>query len=143
MSEFGYLSKAREKQIARFLDGLIDFDELLKSKKKFLGLINVGSLIERKDRVLFEFMIAYLDDNILAKSMNEDLKVKIDKFYTLLENRDITGFIEYSSSILATVIDIPVISYEEEFFKSILMFTSGIINKSLEKVREISNKSEE
>lgn len=143
MSELGYLSKAREKQIAKFLDGLIDFDELLKSKKKFLGLINVGSLIERKDRVLFEFMIAYLDDNILAKSMNEDLKVKIDKFYTLLENHDITGFIEYSSSILATVVDIPVISYEEEFFKSILMFTSGIINKSLEKVREISNKSEE
>lgn len=143
MSELGYLSKTREKQIAKFLDGLIDFDKLLKSKKKFLGLINVGSLIERKDRVLFEFMIAYLDDNILAKSMNEDLKVKIDKFYTLLENHDITGFIEYSSSILATVVDIPVISYEEEFFKSILMFTSGIINKSLEKVREISNKSEE
>lgn len=143
MGDNGFLTKEMEKEISKFLDGLVDFDAIFKSKRKLFGLISIGSLLERKDRMLFELMIAYLDDEVVGKTANTELKIKINEFYSLLKNRDINGFIEYCSKQLATVVDIPFIDYEEQVFKSVLMFTSGIINKSLEKVKEISEKAEE
>ena len=142
MGDNGFLTNAMEKDIAKFLDGLVDFDKLLKSKKIIFGLISIGSLLERKDRALFEFMVAYLDDEIVCKTANTELKIKVNEFYILLKNRDVNGIIEYSSKQLATVVDIPFIDYEEQVFKSVLMFTSGIINKSLDKLKEISEKAE-
>ena len=113
MGDNGFLTNAMEKDIAKFLDGLVDFDKLLKSKKIIFGLISIGSLLERKDRALFEFMVAYLDDEIVGKTANTELKIKVNEFYILLKNRDVNGIIEYSSKQLARIVTL--LSLEEKY----------------------------
>jgi len=107
MSNLGYLSEKREKQLAKFLDASIDFDKLFGEKKVLFGLIRIGSVIEKNDRKLFLTTISYLDDYFIGKNPNEVVVKEIEEIFVLLEEKNITGFIDKISILLANIIDTP------------------------------------
>lgn len=143
MSDLGYLSAKRERQLARILDASIDFDVLLKGKKKFLGVINVGSVLERNDRTLFRIMIAYLDDNILGENAKPEQIEVIEKAITLLENHDFSGFIDYVSNLIIEGIDVSFVSNNKILFIGILQTLSGIVSKVVAKIDELNEKADQ
>lgn len=142
MSNLGNLSEKREKQLAKFLDAMIDFDELLGSKTILFGLVKIGPLIEKKDRVIFLTVISYLDDYFIGRNPKQEVVNEIESIFILLENKDINGFVEKVSGILAGIIDIPLVDYDKQIFTSILSLMNGIIGHTIDKVKAITAKAD-
>lgn len=142
MSDKGYLSNKRERQLAKILDGLFDFNDKLKGKKIFWGLINIGSVLESNDYKLFLFTIRILDDGILAKGMNLQAAAILDKALSFLENKDIDGFNSYVADLLSGAIDIPLVTFEREIFLSVLNLFKNLIAITLTKVDEAIAKAD-
>ena len=78
MSNIGYLSEKREETITKILDALIDFDELLKNQKKILGIFSLGHFMEKNDRKIFKSMLTILDDKVIGKNPNQEIKDEIE-----------------------------------------------------------------
>lgn len=143
MSDSGYLSARREKQLAKILDASIDFDKLLQGKKKFLGIINIGSALERNDRRLFQILIAYLDDNILGDNAAPETITSIETAISILENHDIAGFIDYVAELAAGKINLPIFGHDKTLFVLALQMLAGIIGKAVAKIEELNDKANE
>jgi len=142
MSDRGYLSNKRERQLAKILDGLFDFNSKLKDKKIFWGLINIGSVLENNDYKLFLFAIRILDDGILAKGMNLQAAAILDKALSFLEAKDIEGFNNYVADLLSGVVDIPLVTFEKEIFLSVLNLFKNLLGVALSKIDEALAKAE-
>lgn len=142
MSNLGYLSEKREKQLAKFLDAMIDFDKLLGSNTVLFGLIKIGPLIEKKDRMLFLTSISYLDDYFIGKNPKQEVVDEIESIFILLENKDINGFVDKVSVILTGLVDIPLIDYDKQIFTGILSLMNGIIGRTIDKVKAITAKAD-
>jgi len=136
MSDKGYLLEKRENQIAKLLDTAIDFDDLLKDKKKFLGIINIGNFLERNDRKIFKALIQLLDDHCLGKNPDQDKVDAIEKAFQYIENGDIQGFADHVAGVLSGEIDIPYVDYDKQVFLSVLMLFNGIIGKAISKIND-------
>lgn len=142
MSNIGYLSEKREETIAKILDALIDFDELLKNQKKIFGIFSLGHFMEKNDRKIFKSMLTILDDKVIGKNPNQDVKDFIDKSLSFLENKDIVGFDNYVSGILEGVIETPFPISEKQIFISVLTMFNGLIGKAIEKVEVLIAKAD-
>ena len=142
MSNIGYLSEKREETITKILDALIDFDELLKNQKKILGIFSLGHFMEKNDRKIFKSMLTILDDKVIGKNPNQDVKDFIDKSLSFLENKDIVGFDNYVSGILEGVIETPFPILEKQIFISVLTMFNGLIGKAIEKVEVLIAKAD-
>lgn len=142
MSNIGYLSEKREETIAKILDALIDFDELLKNQKKIFGIFSLGHFMEKNDRKIFKSMLTILDDKVIGKNPNQDVKDFIDKSLSFLENKDIVGFDNYVSGILEGVIETPFPILEKQIFISVLTMFNGLIGKAIEKVEVLIAKAD-
>jgi len=137
MSNLGYLSEKREAQLAKILDASVNFDELLKNKKKFLGVINIGSVLERNDRKIFKLLIVYLDDSVIGVKVNSEKSVALEVAIEFLEKGDIQGFANHVAGILSGEIDIPYIDFDKQIYLSVLMLFNGIIWKAIIKVEKL------
>lgn len=142
MSNIGYLSEKREETIEKILDALIDFDELLKNQKKIFGIFSLGHFMEKNDRKIFKSMLTILDDKVIGKNPNQDVKDFIDKSLSFLENKDIVGFDNYVSGILEGVIETPFPILEKQIFISVLTMFNGLIGKAIEKVEVLIAKAD-
>lgn len=142
MSNIGYLSEKREETIAKILDASIDFNELLKNQKKILGIFSLGHFMEKNDRKIFKSMLTILDDKVIGKNPNQDVKDFIDKSLSFLENKDIVGFDNYVSGILEGVIETPFPILEKQIFISVLTMFNGLIGKAIEKVEVLIAKAD-
>ena len=142
MSNIGYLSEKREETIEKILDALIDFDELLKNQKKIFGIFSLGHFMEKNDRKIFKSMLTILDDKVIGKNPNQDVKDFIDKSLSFLENKDIVGFDNYVSGILEGVIETPFPISEKQIFISVLTMFNGLIGKAIEKVEVLIAKAD-
>lgn len=142
MSDKGYLKEKRENAIAKFLDGAIDFDELLKGKKKILGIFSVGNFLERNDRKIFKFLLATLDDHVIGDNPNEKVVVEIEKVFAMLEAKDVDGFVAYVSGLLADEINTPFEGFEKQIYVGVLSTFSGIIGRAIDKAIEVAEKAE-
>lgn len=135
MSDKGYLKEKRENAIAKFLDGAIDFNELLKGKKKILGIFSFGSFLEKNDRKIFKFLLATLDDHVIGKDPNENVVAEIETMLTYLENEDVQGFSDYAAGVLSGLITTPFEAYEKQIFISVLMMFNALIGKAVDKIQ--------
>lgn len=142
MSDAGYLTSKREGVIAKILDSAIDFDELLKNKKKLFGIFNLGNFMERNDRKIFKAMLSILDDKVIGANPNQEIKDEIDKALGFLENKDIDGFNLYVASVLENRINTPFGIMERQIFLSVLMMFKGLIGKAIEKVEILIAKAD-
>ena len=142
MSNIGYLSEKREETIAKILDASIDFNELLKNQKKILRIFSLGHFMEKNDRKIFKSMLTILDDKVIGKNPNQDVKDFIDKSLSFLENKDIVGFDNYVSGILEGVIETPFPISEKQIFISVLTMFNGLIGKAIEKVEVLIAKAD-
>ena len=142
MSNIGYLSEKREETIAKILDASIDFNELLKNQKKIFGIFSLGHFMEKNDRKIFKSMLTILDDKVIGKNPNQDVKDFIDKSLSFLENKDIVGFDNYVSGILEGVIETPFPILEKQIFISVLTMFNGLIGKAIEKVEVLIAKAD-
>jgi len=142
MSNLGYLSEKRERQLAKFLDASIDFDELFGEKKILFGLIRIGSIIEKNDRKLFLTAVSYLDDYFIGKNPNEVIVKEIEEIFNLLEEKNVIGFIDKVSELFACIVDIPIIESEKQIFAGLLSIMSGIIGNTIDKIKNITAKAD-
>lgn len=142
MSNLGYLSEKREKQLAKFLDATIDFDKLFGSQTILFGLIRIGSFIEKRDRMLFLSAISYLDDYFIGKNPKQEVVKEIENIFVLLENRDINGFTDAVSEILTGIVDIPLVECDKQIFTGLLSLMNGIIGRTINKVKSITAKAD-
>ena len=142
MSDAGYLTSKREETISKILDASVDFTDLLKSQKRILGIFSLGNFMERNDRKIFKAMLSILDDKVIGKNPNQDVKDFIDKSLSFLENKDIVGFDNYVSGILEGVIETPFPILEKQIFISVLTMFNGLIGKAIEKVEVLIAKAD-
>ena len=142
MSDAGYLSIKRDETISKILDASVDFTDLLKSQKRILGIFSLGNFMERNDRKIFKAMLSILDDKVIGKNPNQDVKDFIDKSLSFLENKDIVGFDNYVSGILEGVIETPFPILEKQIFISVLTMFNGLIGKAIEKVEVLIAKAD-
>lgn len=142
MSNAGYLTEKREETIAKFLDASIDFGDLLKDRKQILGIFNLGNFLERNDRKIFKTMLAILDDKVIGKDPNQEVKDSIDKALSFLENGDVVGFDNYVAGVLENVITTPFGVIERQIFLSVLMMFNGLIAKALVKIEAKINEAD-
>lgn len=141
MSNKGYLSERREKQLAKILDAAVDFDEILKTKK-ILGVIKIGNVLERHDRQLFQFLIATVDDSLIGKDADSTKVEMFEKAISFLENEDYQGFADHVAGILEGTIDIPYIDYDRQIYLAVLMLFNGIMGKCIDKIEKLIAKAE-
>jgi len=142
MSNAGYLTEKKEETIAKFLDVSIDFGDLLKDQKKILGIFNLGNFLERNDRKIFKMMLAILDDKVIGKNPNQEVKNSIDKALSFLENGDVVGFDNYVAGVLEEIIETPFGVIEKQIFLSVLMMFNGLIAKALVKIEATIDKAD-
>lgn len=142
MSNAGYLTEKREETISKFLDASIDFGSLLKDQKKILGIFNLGNFLERNDRKIFKTMLAILDDKVIGKDPNQEIKDSIDKALSFLEDGDVVGFDNYVAGVLENVIETPFGVIERQIFLSVLMMFNGLIAKALVKIEAKINEAD-
>jgi hypothetical protein len=135
MGDGGFLSKKRELAIAKFLDAEVDCNKLFGEKKLF-GLIRIGNYMERNDRKIFQFGVAILDDKILSKNATPERIAAIEKALTMLENHDVSGFIDYIAGVFSGIIDIPYTTSEKQLFLGVFMLFSGMINRTIEAIEK-------
>jgi len=137
MSNSGYLSEKREAQLAKIIDASVNFDELLKNKKKFLGVINIGSVLERNDRKIFKLLIAYLDDNVIGVEAKPEKVAALEIAIEFLEKGDVQGFANHVAGILSGKINIPYVDFDKQIYLSVLMMFNGIIGKAVLKIEKL------
>lgn len=137
MSDAGYLTNKREETIAKILDAAVDFNELLKNQKKVLGVFSIGNFMEKNDRKIFKAMLAILDDKVIGKNPNEEVKNEIDTALAFLESKDFIGFDNYVAGVLENRIVTPFASYERQIFTSVLMMFNGLIGKAVERIKTL------
>lgn len=142
MSNAGYLTNKREAVISKILDEVIDFNELFKNRKKILGLFSLGKFMERNDRKIFMVILSILDDKVIGKNPNQNVKDTIDKALSFLENKDIVGFDNYVSEVLEGIIKTPFPTLEKQIFISVLTMFNGLIGKAVEKVEILIAKAD-
>lgn len=142
MSDAGYLTNRREETIAKILDASIDFDELLKNQKKILGIFSLGHFMEKNDRKIFKSMLAILDDKVIGKNPNQEIKDEIEKALTYLELKDFIGFDNYVAGILENRITTPFALIERQLFISVLTMFNGLIGKAIQKVEVLIAKAD-
>ena len=87
-------------------------------------------------------MLTILDDKVIGKNPNQDVKDFIDKSLSFLENKDIVGFDNYVSGILEGVIETPFPILEKQIFISVLTMFNGLIGKAIEKVEVLIAKAD-
>ena len=145
MSDKGYLSSRTEKRWAKALDGFFDFSTINKEIKILWGVVNikVGNTIERNDYRAFLWLIALIDDAIVGKNPNPEIKKVLDDVLGFLEAKDIAGFNEYLGGILAGKINIPLVENDKAFFIQTLSMFNALLNFALTKVDEAIQKAEE
>jgi len=142
MSDTGYLTERREDLIAKILDSAIDFNDLLKSQKKVFGIFSLGKFMERNDRKIFKSMLTILDDKVIGKNPNQEVKNIIDKTLSFLENKDFIGFDNYVAGVLEGVIETPFPLIEKQLFISVITMFNGLISKAIVKIEELITKAE-
>lgn len=136
MSAQGYLSDKREAQIAKILDASIDFNDLLKNKKKVLGVFSLGNFMERNDRKVFKALITILDDKLIGTNPQPEIVAAIEGALALLESKNFGGFSTYMADVLSEEIDTPFEGFEKQIFTSVLLMFNGLIGKAVEKIEE-------
>ena len=145
MSDRGYLSTKTEKRWARALDGFFDFSTIKKEIKILWGIVNikVGNTIERNDYKAFLWLISLIDDAIIGKNVNPDIKKILDNVLSFLEAKDLDGFNNYIAEIIAGKVDIPLVENDKAFFVQTLSMFNALLNFALSKVDEAIQKAEE
>lgn len=141
MSE-GYLSKKREAQLAKMLDGAIDFNKLFPNRK-FLGIVSVGNFLERKDRKLFEMLISVLDDKVIGKTPNPETVDLIEKAISLLETQNFPDFSVFAAELLSDKINTPFEAYEKQLFTSVIMMFNALLMKVVERAYQMTEKADD
>lgn len=136
MSDKGYLSNRLENAIAKLLDDKIDFDEIFKGKK-LLGVITIGSLLEKRDRKLFKSMISFIDDNCIGKNPNAEIKSEIDLIVGYIETSNVQAFSDHVADILEQKINLNLGSYERQIYLGFLMLFNGFIGKLFTKIETL------
>lgn len=142
MSDTGYLTERREDLIAKILDSAIDFNDILKSQKKVFGIFSLGKFMERNDRKIFKSMLAILDDKVIGKNPNQEVKDIIDKTLSFLENKDFIGFDNHVAGVLEGVIETPFPLIEKQLFISVITMFNGLINKAIVKIEKLITEAE-
>lgn len=142
MSNAGYLSEKREETIAKILDASIDFNELLKNQKKILGIFSLGHFMEKNDRKIFKSMLTILDDKVVGKNPNQEIKDEIEKALSFLELKDFIGFDNYVAGVLENTINTPFPLIERQLFISVITMFNGLIGKAVEKVEVLIAKAD-
>jgi hypothetical protein len=141
MSEQGYLSKKRTAQLAKLMDGAIDFNKLFPNRK-ILGVFSVGHFLERKDRKLFETLIDVLDNKLIGKNPNAEVVEIIEKVLTLLENKDFGELSVFTSGLLSERIQTPFEAFEKQIFTSVILMFNGMLGKVVDKAYELTEKAD-
>lgn len=129
MSDKGYLSNRIENALAKLADDGINFGE----KRILFGLIK----IEDKDRKAFKFAIEFLDDKVIGKNPNLEVKSEIDLVVSFIETKNVQGFIDHVADLLSGIIKLDLGSYERQIYLGLLMSISGFIGLSFEKAQKL------
>lgn len=129
MSDKGYLSNRIENAAAKLADDGIDFGE----KRILFGLIK----IEDKDRKAFKLAIEFLDDKVIGKNPNLEVKAEIDLIVSFIETKNVQGFIDHVADLLTGVIKLNLGSYERQIYLGFLMLISGFIGQTFEKTQKL------
>lgn len=129
MSDKGYLSNRIENTLAKLADNAVDFDE----KKKLFGLFK----LEKNDFKLFKAAISFLDDKVIGKNPNTEIKSEIDLVLSFIESGNVQGFIDHVADLLTGAIKLNLGSYERQIYLGALMLASGFIGKTFEKAQKL------
>jgi len=136
MGDKGYINAKREKKLAKALDGFFDFRKMLGNRKLLFGIINVGNTLERNDYGIFLTLIRVLDDGIIGKNMNIQAAAVLDRALTFLEEKDLDGFNDYVSGVLAGKIDIPLINNDKLAFLAVLNAMKSLLNLAIDRFNQ-------
>lgn len=131
MSE--YTTKELIEDASKILDAAIDFNKIFPNKK-ILGIIKIGSVLERYDRKLFKLGLTCL---VESAKKQEEPKIYLDeitKAFGYLRNQDIQGFSDYVAGVLAGEINIPFIEYDKQIYLGILMTFNGYLGKVIKHI---------
>lgn len=129
MSDKGYLSNRIENTIAKLADDAIDFDE----KKKLFGLFK----LEKNDFKLFKAAISFLDDKVIGKNPNVEIKAEIDLVLSFVETKNVQGFMDHVADLLTGAIKLNLGSFERQIYLGFLMLANGFIGQTFEKVNKL------
>lgn len=129
MSDKGYLSNRIENLLAKLADDAIDFDE----KKKLFGIFKV----EKNDFKWFKSAIAFLDDKVIGKNPNAEIKAEIDLVLSFVETKNVQGFIDHVADLLTGIVKLNLGSYERQIYLGLLMTASGFIGQTFEKAQKL------
>jgi hypothetical protein len=143
----GIFTEKEEVQIAKFVDNLIDFNELL-GKKKIMLVVKIGKFIEKRDDKLIQKALAYVDDNIINEKVSQetiDILIKTKEF---MIGQDTEGLASYLSKTIAGKVNfLDNDESEEKLIYGVLIALSGLLDKMVSAVNgtdsEVSTKSME
>jgi hypothetical protein len=144
----GLFRKGEELEIAKFLDGLGDFNKFLKPFKLSVLGINIsgwiGKKLEKNDRDIFLWFIQWLDNKIIAKKVSSDTTNVLKKIKGFILVKDIDGLIQYVSESLPAKLNIlPSDTAEELAIKGILTTVYSLVKVQTEKIYDFFNEKVE
>ena len=131
MSDKGYLSNKIENALAKLMDDKIDFKE----KHILFGLIN----LEKNDRKLFKTIISLIDDKVIGKNPNAEIKAEIDQIIVFIWDNDVQGFIDHVADLLTDSIKLNLGSYERQIYLGFLMLASGFIGNTFNEIKTFTD----
>lgn len=144
----GLLRKGEEIEVAKFLDGLGNFKDILKPFKLSVLGINIsgwiGKKLEKNDRDIFLWFIQWLDNKVIAKKVSEDTTNVLKKLKEYILVKDIDGLIKYVSESLPKKLNILHSDTAEELaIKGILTTVYSLVKVHTEKIYDFFNEKVE
>ncbi len=132
----GIFTESEVESMAKFLDSLIDFNELL-GDKKVLIIVKLGKLVEKNDRQLFREALSYVDDSIVNAKISDNLKEILVSVKGHIIARDIEGLSRYlSEKIAENVSFLSTDEAEEKVIYGALTMLSGLLSTVLDAAAE-------
>ncbi len=137
--EKGIFLSSEEKELAKFLDGLINLSDLI--KKKFLGIFSIGKWMEKNDRAAWKAIIAWIDDCYLDGKLSDTTIAAIKDMKNYVIQNDIDGFNSYLSTFISQRVEFLNSDTAEErtilgALTTLSGLTDNITNKIVEKFKE-------
>lgn len=130
--EKGIFLVKEEESIAKFLDSLIDFNEMLGNKRVLL-VVKLGKFLERKDRKLIQAGLAYIDDAVIEKKVSEETKDLLIKVKDFIIAQDLDGLSTCLAKEVATRVKfLSDDATEEKVILGALTMVSGLLSSVLE-----------
>lgn len=133
MSDKGYLTNKVENALAKLADDAIAFDE----SKKLFGLFS----FEKNDRKAFKSIISFIDDKVLGKNPNAEIKAEIDLVVSFIETQNVQGFIDHTADLFESKINLNLGVFEKQIYLGFLQLAAGFIGKVFEKADNLINEA--